>query len=480
MATRRTAGVGHLFDPAAARASSSTDLRAVSDGDRRAARQKAASRAQEVRDDQGRRRFHGAFTGGWSAGYFNTVGTAEGWAPTAFTSSRTQSVYDYMDEEDDALAGAHLRATAGFSSEGGSKSSPSAPVAPEMDVMLRAMGGLTVPDAQPVGERILAQLGGRMHRPVAHPATWSSTVAAAAPVAQEEDDFADVRTLWATSALVSRRAFGVGYDAGSVDASGGADDPTRLKPTAAGKRLHMAASVNPDAYTSVSHRLALEDDDDDALAFRNVAFDARMDETADASVGKRGRWAPEASQPRLMDAPAAAAATTAAAALPGFTTSTAVTRVFTDLASVYPTPVVPASFTGRRIHVEPPLVGTPEAQPSSAAASAASVRPTVTASPAAAAPPPMKLKKFVVATVDDGAVMAETVQKLAAAASDGPSTSSGGVQPTRVMRSNRTWMPAPLLLRRWNVADPFTDAERRAAAPAVVTDVAEGAHTRRP
>ncbi len=28
--------------------------------------------AQEVTDAEGRRRFHGAFTGGWSAGYYNT------------------------------------------------------------------------------------------------------------------------------------------------------------------------------------------------------------------------------------------------------------------------------------------------------------------------------------------------------------------------------------------------------------------------
>ena len=31
-----------------------------------------------VLDEQGRRRFHGAFTGGFSAGYFNTVGSKEG------------------------------------------------------------------------------------------------------------------------------------------------------------------------------------------------------------------------------------------------------------------------------------------------------------------------------------------------------------------------------------------------------------------
>lgn len=33
---------------------------------------------QEVRDEQGRKRLHGAFTGGWSAGHFNTVGSKEG------------------------------------------------------------------------------------------------------------------------------------------------------------------------------------------------------------------------------------------------------------------------------------------------------------------------------------------------------------------------------------------------------------------
>ncbi|KAI6013557.1 hypothetical protein EDC04DRAFT_2954842 [Pisolithus marmoratus] len=62
---------------------------------------------QEVRDEKGRRRLHGAFTGGFSAGYFNTVGSKEGWTPSAFTSSRTDRAKaraarpeDFMDEED--------------------------------------------------------------------------------------------------------------------------------------------------------------------------------------------------------------------------------------------------------------------------------------------------------------------------------------------------------------------------------------------
>mmetsp|Transcript_38193 Transcript_38193/g.123595 ORF Transcript_38193/g.123595 Transcript_38193/m.123595 type:complete len:207 (+) Transcript_38193:19-639(+) len=56
------------------------------------------------------RNFHGAFTGGWSAGYFNSVGSKEGWAPSEWKSSRgartegvAQRVEDFMDDED--LAG---------------------------------------------------------------------------------------------------------------------------------------------------------------------------------------------------------------------------------------------------------------------------------------------------------------------------------------------------------------------------------------
>jgi len=89
---------------------------------------------QTVKDEKGRyKRFHGAFTGGFSAGYFNTVGTKEGkcqpcsvqqcfvltgscsltnllcplgWAPSTFISTRQQKAErqnarpeDFMDEE---------------------------------------------------------------------------------------------------------------------------------------------------------------------------------------------------------------------------------------------------------------------------------------------------------------------------------------------------------------------------------------------
>ncbi|XP_018333813.1 G patch domain-containing protein 1 [Agrilus planipennis] len=62
---------------------------------------------QVAKDAQGRRRFHGAFTGGFSAGFFNTVGSLEGWTPSEFRSSRNdkaknvaQAPTDFMDDED--------------------------------------------------------------------------------------------------------------------------------------------------------------------------------------------------------------------------------------------------------------------------------------------------------------------------------------------------------------------------------------------
>jgi hypothetical protein len=62
---------------------------------------------QKVADERtGKRRFHGAFSGGFSAGYHNTCGSELGWTPTQFVSSRSarnktkQEVADFMDDED--------------------------------------------------------------------------------------------------------------------------------------------------------------------------------------------------------------------------------------------------------------------------------------------------------------------------------------------------------------------------------------------
>ena len=59
-----------------------------------------------MRDTRGRQRFHGAFTGGFSAGFFNTVGSRDGFQPASFVSSRSTRAErrparpdDFMDDE---------------------------------------------------------------------------------------------------------------------------------------------------------------------------------------------------------------------------------------------------------------------------------------------------------------------------------------------------------------------------------------------
>ncbi|KAG8423518.1 hypothetical protein J3458_000406 [Metarhizium acridum] len=90
---------------------------------------------QDVRDEKGRKRLHGAFKGGWSAGYFNTVGSKEGWTPSTFVSSRSNRRKDdtasttikkraeeYMDEEDleDAAEARQLQTSQAFAGLGSS------------------------------------------------------------------------------------------------------------------------------------------------------------------------------------------------------------------------------------------------------------------------------------------------------------------------------------------------------------------------
>lgn len=80
-----------------------------------------------VTDENGKRRFHGAFTGGFSAGYWNTVGSQEGWTPQSFKSSRSEKAQrqqqkpeDFMDEEDKGefgIAAKRLQTHADFADE---------------------------------------------------------------------------------------------------------------------------------------------------------------------------------------------------------------------------------------------------------------------------------------------------------------------------------------------------------------------------
>ncbi|KAK0628844.1 hypothetical protein B0T17DRAFT_554489 [Bombardia bombarda] len=118
---------------------------------------------QEVRDERGRKRLHGAFTGGWSAGYFNTVGSKEGWTPSAFVSSRTnrrkdapdaaqQRPEDFMDEEDLAAAeeARKIQTTAAFTGLGSTEDDVS---------RMTGLVGLFRVEGEMMGAKLLKKMG---------------------------------------------------------------------------------------------------------------------------------------------------------------------------------------------------------------------------------------------------------------------------------------------------------------------------------
>ncbi|XP_023000780.1 G patch domain-containing protein TGH [Cucurbita maxima] len=135
---------------------------------------------QEVRDEEGRRRFHGAFTGGFSAGHYNTVGSKEGWTPQSFTSSRKnraevkqQNILNFLDEDEKTeLEGRGLGTsfqfdTFGFTavelarkqSEKEQQQRPSAIPGPIPDE-------LVVPAAESIGVKLLLKMGWRHGRAI--------------------------------------------------------------------------------------------------------------------------------------------------------------------------------------------------------------------------------------------------------------------------------------------------------------------------
>ncbi|KAF2804979.1 DUF1604-domain-containing protein [Mytilinidion resinicola] len=120
---------------------------------------------QTVTDERGRKRLHGAFTGGFSAGYFNTVGSKEGWTPSTFVSSRTnrhkdqakpaeQRPEDYMDDEDlaDAAEAEKLQTNAAFSGLGSTNDELSS-----RDIFT----GLGKADGDTMGVKLLQRMGWR-------------------------------------------------------------------------------------------------------------------------------------------------------------------------------------------------------------------------------------------------------------------------------------------------------------------------------
>ncbi|GMR42162.1 hypothetical protein PMAYCL1PPCAC_12357, partial [Pristionchus mayeri] len=132
---------------------------------------------QVATDERGKRRFHGAFTGGFSAGYFNTVGSKHGWAPSEFRSSREersdnsrQRAEDFMDAEDlgeFGIASRRIRQTKEFSTGstlawewgGASQSTVEGIFAKDLQVAIKAV-------SDSIGIRMLREMGWRQGRAV--------------------------------------------------------------------------------------------------------------------------------------------------------------------------------------------------------------------------------------------------------------------------------------------------------------------------
>jgi len=126
-----------------------------------------STKVGETTDELGRARFHGAFTGGFSAGYFNSVGSKEGWQPKTFSSSRSnradykaQETTDFQDAEDqesEMMEGKQIATLSQFSSfDAGS--GPSGGVAENLLKGGDLSGGLASGEKS-VGWRLLKQMG---------------------------------------------------------------------------------------------------------------------------------------------------------------------------------------------------------------------------------------------------------------------------------------------------------------------------------
>eukprot|EP01133_Synstelium_polycarpum_P010202 gene10202-11884_t len=124
---------------------------------------------QEVTDERGRKRFHGAFTGGFSAGFFNTVGSKEGWAPSTFKSTRAAkaeikqtSAQDYMDEEDINNMAKELTTKPEYDLFGGTASvvqTPTSNVDTPMSLFEGVFKDIIEPNRDPIGMRLLKKMG---------------------------------------------------------------------------------------------------------------------------------------------------------------------------------------------------------------------------------------------------------------------------------------------------------------------------------
>ncbi|KAF9330361.1 hypothetical protein BGZ91_000174 [Linnemannia elongata] len=216
-------------------------------------RQPHSTRDLEVKDEHGRRRFHGAFTGGFSAGYYNTVGSAEGWTPSEFVSSRSNRSNikssrpeDFMDEEDKQMLSDATRITAtdDFGASGSAQRDLARKRATAMNMQASGsilgtlsdamIDDLIIPTSESIGARLLKRMGWKPGQGIGPRVSRRQRNPTASPLS-DEDIAANVTFAPIDSAIIlfanKSNHFGLGFnphkDAPEFDVSAHAQSGSR-------------------------------------------------------------------------------------------------------------------------------------------------------------------------------------------------------------------------------------------------------------
>jgi len=227
--------------------------------------------SQGVYDEQGRQRFHGAFTGGFSAGYYNTVGSKEGFTPKSYHRSReqraapvSQSITDFMDAEDLAdmdfggRSGGRLKIASDFARPKPDSRSETSRKDSDSSLPLLVPFELISHSADTVGYRLLKLMGWTEGRAVG-PKRLALT---------EEDETLAHRF---DSKLVrfddKSNTFGLGYNPFSFSSELGASKKPVAQPTKRSMRMEMSSQLVADdddlIYGSTSRNHPTFDNDID-------------------------------------------------------------------------------------------------------------------------------------------------------------------------------------------------------------------------
>ncbi|KAJ3090005.1 hypothetical protein HK102_004933 [Quaeritorhiza haematococci] len=284
---------------------------------------------QEVRDEKGRKRLHGAFTGGFSAGYFNSVGSKEGWAPSQFVSSRSARASaraakpeDFMDEDDMNEFGGEITAKDEFDFLGGTQRElqrRQAVAASDEGEIKSVLGALPMnvvediligPAKDPIGVKLMRQMGWREGQGIG-PRTRRKRLVAEA---DDEDIFAAEKLFAPAATQVveftsKKNQYGLGFDPhknapefaafGGGEQSASRDEVQKAGRSKKGPRMSSGFGVgifedddDEDVYGSASmasYDIVIHDDDEGHFAGfkRKAGFGATVTDQMSSKSTKR-------------------------------------------------------------------------------------------------------------------------------------------------------------------------------------------------